>query len=339
MNAPEARTTLLAAWRALLGAEPSPAELQTALAIARHETGWGTYKPFPGSHNWGAVQCCKPDASGQCPPGSFLAKDSSPTDAGGSVPYAICFRSYADDAAGARHFLEILTVKRPAVRRALGTGSAVRVAEAMYDSHYFEGFGKTREARIQGYAKGIERNARAVASALGEPLAVTAAPPSGSPPAAGLSPATLVVVGAAFALGLVVLSTARPRLAHHPIALVVERGRKPFMTDQSIQTWIAQHQIVTHTGALLALVGLAGLLRPRTPEEETAFAAAHPHLAELAELARVGFGIDQAAVKQLIVTIWTAKLLPKLPLDPTTPPALPRAGAPALPAGAAPQRA
>jgi hypothetical protein len=114
------------------------------------------------------------------------------------------------------------------------------------------------------------------------------------------------------------------------------------MTDQSIQTWIAQHQIVTHTGALLALVGLAGLLRPRTPEEETAFAAAHPHLAELAELARVGFGIDQAAVKQLIVTIWTAKLLPKLPLDPTTPgtpPALPRAGAPALPTGAAPQRA
>jgi hypothetical protein len=228
MNASEARTTLLAAWRALFSAEPSPAELQAALAIARHETGWGTYKPFPGSHNWGAVQCCKPDASGQCPPGSFLAKDSSPTDAGGSVPYAICFKSYSDDEAGARHFLEILAVKRPSVRRALGTGSALVVAEAMYDSKYFEGFGKTREARIRGYATGIERNARAVASALGEPLVVTAAPPSGTPPAAGPSPAALAVVGAAFALGLVVLSTARPRLpTHQPISFSNEQGDRP----------------------------------------------------------------------------------------------------------------
>lgn len=216
MNASEARTTLLAAWRAVLGTDPTPAELQTALAIARHETGWGTYKPFQSSHNWGAVQCCRPDASGQCPPGSFLAKDSSPSDAGGSVPYAICFKSYPDDEAGARHFLEILAVKRPTVRRTLGTGSALAVAEAMYDSKYFEGFGKTREARIEGYAKGIERNARAVASALGEPLVVTAAPRGGVPPSAGPSPATLAVVGAAFALGLVVLSTARPRLPNNP---------------------------------------------------------------------------------------------------------------------------
>ncbi len=230
MNATDARATLLAAWRALFGAEPTPAELQTALAIARHETGWGAYKPFGGSHNWGAVQCCKPDASGQCPPGSFLAKDSSPTDAGGSVPYAICFKSYPDDEAGARHFLEILAVKRPAVRRALPTGSAVRVAEAMYDSHYFEGFGKTREARIQGYATAVERNARAVASALGEPLLVTAAPPGGTPPpTAGPSPGALAIAGVAVAVGLVVLTMARARLP--PFASLIQqhpqRGIEP----------------------------------------------------------------------------------------------------------------
>jgi hypothetical protein len=219
MTPQDARSILLASWRAVFGADPAPTDLQAALAIARHETGWGTYKPFAGSHNWGAVQCCKPDASGECPPGSFLAKDSSPTDSGGSRPYEICFKSYPDDAAGSRHYLEILAQKRPAVRRALGTGSAVAIAEAMYDSHYFDGFGKTREARIRGYATAIERNARTIAPALGEPLLVTAAPPADTtPPPAGLSPGALAALGVAFAVGLVVLTASRSRLSEQRLA-------------------------------------------------------------------------------------------------------------------------
>ncbi|HEU4538812.1 MAG TPA: hypothetical protein VFS00_32055 [Polyangiaceae bacterium] len=105
------------------------------------------------------------------------------------------------------------------------------------------------------------------------------------------------------------------------------------MTDESIQDWISEHQIVTYTGALVALGALAGLLRPRTPEEEATFVTESPHLAALVELVRTGFGIDAAQVKDLIVAIWTGKLLPKLPLTPT-PPTLPSPappGAPALP--------
>jgi hypothetical protein len=106
------------------------------------------------------------------------------------------------------------------------------------------------------------------------------------------------------------------------------------MTDKSIQDWISEHQIVTYTGALLALGTLAGLLRPRTPEEEAKFVTEYPHLAALVELVRIGFGIDASQVKDLIVAIWSGKLLPKLPLTPT-PPTLPPAPPAPLPAGGA----
>ncbi len=99
------------------------------------------------------------------------------------------------------------------------------------------------------------------------------------------------------------------------------------MTDESIQNWVAQHQIVTYAGALLALGALAGLLRPRSPEEEAQFVTECPHAAALVDLLRTGFGLDAAQVKDLLVAIWTGKLLPKLPLTPT-PPTLPPATPP-----------
>lgn len=182
MIAKEGVQAIAEGWRRVVGREPTPTELQAASAISRHETGFSTYKPFGGHNNFGAVQCCKPNADGECPPGSFLHKDSYPTDKGTSVSYAICFKSYPDAVTGASDFVRNITTRRPRTMAALATGDAWQIAAAMYDERYYQGFGATREKRIEGYQKAIIANGEKNARELGEPLLLTLGG-DGSPPA------------------------------------------------------------------------------------------------------------------------------------------------------------
>lgn len=161
------------AWTAETGAAPTLAERQGAQAVGLHETSYGkATKPpeWAGSHNWGAVQCCKPNADGTCPSGSFLSKDY---DAKSDKTYAICFKSYPDDLAGARDLVRHLTKLRPQTRAMLATGDADAIAAAMYAERYFGGFGKTDRERIEGYAKALETKAATLAKACGEDVKVT----------------------------------------------------------------------------------------------------------------------------------------------------------------------
>lgn len=197
----------------LHGAEPPETTVQAIAALARHESGFGTYKPFYRAatadspefeaHNYGAIQCSKPaDKNGQCGDGCFPAKDTSPTP-GGQVAYVACFKVYPDDRAGCLDLVKLVTKARPGIAAQLPTGDVTKIAKAMYEAEYYEGFGPTPEARIAGYATALLRNGDINAKAAGVELRlirtelVPDAPP-GTPPGTAPSSGAAEAAGATF---------------------------------------------------------------------------------------------------------------------------------------------
>ena len=106
-----------------------------------------------------------------CPEGSLQGKDSIPSGATDIIK-SVCFRSYADDVAGAADLVRELTTRRPKTYVELSRGDADRIAAAMYAEHYFTGHGASVGARIGRYAAGLASRALAIARALGEPVMV-----------------------------------------------------------------------------------------------------------------------------------------------------------------------
>lgn len=171
----------------LRGAEYCSDQVVQAIgAIARHETGFGTYSPFAkgtfASNNWGAQQCAVVAKAGVCPPGCFPATDTSPTSSGGSIPYLACFLVNDSPEAGARSLVRLVAVQRPGIAAALSTGDAQAIAQAMRDARYYEGFGKDQTERVANYAKALLRNAQMNAAGARVPLAITLQPPPEPPP-------------------------------------------------------------------------------------------------------------------------------------------------------------
>jgi hypothetical protein len=168
-----ARGVLRAAYVARGLPTPTRAELQASQAVARFEGGYGLGWPSsvqPPPHNWGAIQC---GHTAPCGAGCFEHGDSH---ADGSS-YRGCFRRYPTPVDGAADLLREL-YRRPGVPEAMRAGDPAAIARAMRVSGYFE-------APASRYADAIDRNAQAVASSLGEPLAVGVSAPSsrGSGPA------------------------------------------------------------------------------------------------------------------------------------------------------------
>lgn len=149
----------------------TPAVVQGCAAVARHETGFGTYKPFAkggfASNNWGAQQCSVVAKEGRCPDGCFPATDTSPTPQGTNIPYLACFIVNSSPEAGALSLVRLLTVQRPGIAAALSTGDAQKIAQAMRDARYYEGFGKTQAERVRNYAVALDRNAKLNATEAG----------------------------------------------------------------------------------------------------------------------------------------------------------------------------
>ncbi len=190
-----ARSILEHVWGLLFETPPTQAELQMVQAVSKGEGGYGlaTYQLLqvePGegygtvigssqqTNNWGAVQAGNPPCD---PNTSFMATDSSPNRKTAENPkglYYACFKRYQTPELGCESFLRTLligssTFPRHDVKAAVASGSADEVARAMYESHYYEGFGATEADRIGHYADAIAKNAASIASALGEPLFVT----------------------------------------------------------------------------------------------------------------------------------------------------------------------
>ena len=159
MKHSEARQVLEEAWKE---EHPSPApsvgELQGVQAVALGESHYG--EAYGACRNWGSVHGGKPDAQGECPPGTLKWVDR---DAKGN-PYDTCMKCYADDVAAARHVVRLLTTKRPQTWAALRAGKSLHdVAAAMRREAYFE-------APVDVYAALLERCAASIAKALDEPL-------------------------------------------------------------------------------------------------------------------------------------------------------------------------
>lgn len=175
-----ARDIMIQAWNKLYGRDPTLAERQLSQAVGRLETYYGRAGQFKGSHNWGAVQHSRPK-DGQCPPGSFLGRDT--LNGTKATEYPICERSYPNDLEGATHMLKILS-RTPQEKAALQSGSAKELALAMKKAGYYgpreqddpEGYRRA----IINYHKALWTNSRDIAKNCGENLAVTNDGSSGS---------------------------------------------------------------------------------------------------------------------------------------------------------------
>ncbi len=187
------------AFQKVHGRAPTHAELEAVMAVGRHETIFGTAKfrggLGPGMYNHGAVQCCKPSADGECPPGSFLSQDTTPSANGGDVVYSVCFKRYAGDVDGAADLVRIVGKKPLALLKASG-GSLAGFATGMYLQGYFESTNAassviaknqatiqaiqkmgvtasgnlssdTKAGRVLVYALGLDRNAATNAKEMG----------------------------------------------------------------------------------------------------------------------------------------------------------------------------
>ena len=160
--------------------ERTTAALQMVQAIAAGEggNGAGCWGQCPGvCHNWGAVQLphspiTSDGSAPNCPAGSAPCVDTHPTSAG-PVRYGVCFKTYASQAAGAVDYLKTLVLRSNDTRIAVGSGNADLMAQAMYESHYYQGFSPDPATAIATYAASIARHAQSVALCMGEPVLVT----------------------------------------------------------------------------------------------------------------------------------------------------------------------
>ena len=168
------KQALIEAWsRSGLG-PMTQSQLYAAMAVACLETwygeGWtkacGGTGAMIGSNNWGAIQTSLPP----CEDGySRLCIDTHPNDDGSSTKYESCFREYPTPADGALGLLGTLYGKRPKVLEAAKRGNMQAVAQAMHDSKYYEGFGKTVQERIDNYAKALWRCYQGALKETGDP--------------------------------------------------------------------------------------------------------------------------------------------------------------------------
>ena len=198
-----------AGWTSSFQSPPTIWNVVLGLSVAQHETYCGD--AWIGEHNWGAVQLgglspdektCLSDA-GLTPSAANLVAArqalavANLTRAGGALHidtspiyghYFAWFRAFTTDEAGASFFVKVLAgATRPGCRAALESSlgswmaDAQALAQAMYDTHYYEGFHDPRKpggpaANVADYASAILALAPTISFAL---LTQKWTPPSG----------------------------------------------------------------------------------------------------------------------------------------------------------------
>lgn len=160
----DARAWAIAGTEAALGREPTLLEVQFVQAVALLESGYGAGWKGDGVGSWnmGAVQAGKPPCD---PSMSFLYQDSHPQDDGSSVTYEWCYRKYPTPEAGMQDVARILYDQM-----AITPTSIQAVSTQMYDKHYYEGFGATREERIAKHIDALNNGLEKITTALDEPM-------------------------------------------------------------------------------------------------------------------------------------------------------------------------
>jgi len=157
---------------------PCPATLEILLGQACVESGCNPANPKGGL---GAHQCTKHDEANPAPYFTcFKSTDTSPsnTQPGVNTTYEVSFRQFKDAPGpdgtmrpasdwAAYDFLRSIAHDRPTSFAAAKSGNINTYCAALYDSHYYQGYGTTREERIAGYDKGIRSHVPHIAAALG----------------------------------------------------------------------------------------------------------------------------------------------------------------------------
>jgi hypothetical protein len=137
------------------GGDPTYGEIAALAAIACLETnyGQGWKGTGVGSHNMGAIQC-GPSWTGQ----RFGSIDTHPNADGTSTPYRIEFRKYATELDGWLDLVRVVYINRgrKIVRQAACNESWCDVSAALYQTGYFEGYGKTVGDRIHNHLLALE---------------------------------------------------------------------------------------------------------------------------------------------------------------------------------------
>lgn len=158
----------------ILGDQPqSVAVFCCAIGCLESAYGSAWKAPGTGSHNWGAIQHrappCSPSIEPQPgKPGCFCYRDSTPQSDGTSKSYAVCFRAYASDIEGVDALVKtVYSSRRKSVLAAAQAGDIWAFSAALYDTVYYQGFGKTREVRISHHADAVRQHAAAIERAIG----------------------------------------------------------------------------------------------------------------------------------------------------------------------------
>jgi len=180
----KARQWALEGTRQALGREPTLAETQFVQAVAFIESGYGSGWKGEGVGSWnmGAVQTRETD-----PAKSFLYTDTHPQPDGTSKSYSVRFRKYPGPVEGMADVAKILYRQMKIEPTSIGA-----VSRQMYDRHYYEGFGPTKEARIGNHVKALTSALSKITAALGESMPSGGSSPTASPKAASAEPQSLL---------------------------------------------------------------------------------------------------------------------------------------------------
>jgi peptidoglycan hydrolase-like protein with peptidoglycan-binding domain len=190
----DARQVVHEAFRRVFERAPTRSEAQCVQAVGWLETGYGQHWRPPGdrSNNWGAIQA----HAGWTGP-IFSYTDTRPNEDGTSTPYEQAFRAYRsaakgatdlvrvvftggrnpvlgshvrfDDPLGARHVLAL-----PAATR----GDTYAFSGALYDTVYYQGFGRDRSERVEHHHAAVLNACAAMARELREPMPNGDEPPA-----------------------------------------------------------------------------------------------------------------------------------------------------------------
>lgn len=182
----EFRQLVCEAFRQRFGREPTRSEAQFAHAVAELETSCGDGWADPEhdkANNFGAIQ-----AGGSWTGATFIHRDSSPQPDGSNRWYVTKFRAYPTAIDGASDLVRVVYlvarkvagVTRDRVTMVLGPatrGDSLGVSTGLYDSGYYEGFGRTREERIGHHHLALTKALERIARDLREPLPDGVDPP------------------------------------------------------------------------------------------------------------------------------------------------------------------
>ncbi len=143
------------------------AQLLHAVGQIETSCGMGWKGAGVGSNNWGAIQ--KGSWRGE----TFEYTDTHPNPDGTSTKYKIAFRKYPSRMAGAADLARVVYKVRKrdeSVLVAAQDGDSLGFSQAMYETGYYEGFGRTKADRIHNHHKAILRALNMHAKELGERL-------------------------------------------------------------------------------------------------------------------------------------------------------------------------